>query len=390
MDSLFLEVDFTQQKKHREAICGDYFLVQRIPEENRVIGVLSDGLGSGVKANILSAMTATMAMKFASSNMDFLKAAEIMMDALPVCQVRKISYATFTVVDSVLHKWTRVMQMDNPGYLLLREGEIMQIPQREFSSPRWSRRKIYLSEILNRPEDRLVLFSDGITQAGMGTRAYPLGWQNEGCAAFLRHKVGCFPQISAGDLGEAVLQEALLKEPRRRAGDDMTCGVLYFRKPRKLLLLTGPPFHPQRDAEYAALLNSFPGKRVICGGTTSDILARELGREITTDLTTCGFGLPPLSQMEGVDLITEGILTLTQARKILASRKELRDSGPASRLAELLLESDIIDFVVGTRINEAHQDPSLPMDIEIRRSIIRSMAKMLEEKYLKRARIRFI
>ena len=266
MDSLFLEVDFTQQKKHREAICGDYFLVQRIPEENRVIGVLSDGLGSGVKANILSAMTATMAMKFASSNMDFLKAAEIMMDALPVCQVRKISYATFTVVDSVLHKWTRVMQMDNPGYLLLREGEIMQIPQREFSSPRWSRRKIYLSEILNRPEDRLVLFSDGITQAGMGTRAYPLGWQNEGCAAFLRHKVGCFPQISAGDLGEAVLQEALLKEPRRRAGDDMTCGVLYFRKPRKLLLLTGPPFHPQRDAEYAALLDSFPGKRVICGG----------------------------------------------------------------------------------------------------------------------------
>ena len=390
MDSLFLEVDFVQSIKHGEAICGDSFFVQRIPEENRVIGVLSDGLGSGVKANILSSMTASMAMKFATSNMDFLRAAEVMMDALPICQVRKISYATFTVVDSVLHKWTRIIQMDNPGYFLLRDGDILEIPQREVSSPRWNERKIYFSEILNRPEDRLLLFSDGITQAGMGSRAFPLGWRREDCASFVRSKVQRNPQIAAGELAGIMLREALLKEPRQRAGDDMTCGVLYFRKPRRLILLTGPPFRQERDKEYAALLDSFPGKKVICGGTTSDIIARELDRDITTNLDTCRYGLPPISHMEGVDLITEGILTLTAVRKILESRENISPLSPGARLANLLLESDLIDFVVGTRINEAHQDPSLPMDIEIRRTIVRGLAAILEEKYLKQTRIRFI
>lgn len=390
MESLFLEVDFAQRAKTGEAICGDSFISQRVPGENRLLAVLSDGLGSGVKANILSSMTATMALKFAASNMDFLHSAEVMMDALPVCQVRKISYATFTVVDSVLHGWTRIIQMDNPSFLLVRDGKIVDVPQREVCSPRWSSRKILLSEILNRPEDRIVIFSDGITQSGMGSWANPLGWRDEGCREFVEKRVRHDPSISARHLATAVLQEALAKENHGKAGDDMTCAVLYFRRPRKLMLLTGPPFSREKDGEYAHLLADFPGRKVISGGTTADIVARELGRTITTDLSTIRSGLPPISHLEGVDLVTEGILTLTTTQKLLDSGEGLKSGNPAARLANYLLESDVIDFVVGTRVNEAHQDPSLPVELEMRRNIVRTLARTLEEKYLKQTRIRFI
>jgi hypothetical protein len=170
----------------------------------------------------------------------------------------------------------------------------------------------------------------------------------------------------------------------------MTAGVIYLRNPRRTLILTGPPFNSERDGEYANMVVNFKGKKVICGGTTSGIIARQLGREVTTDiLSPCG-DLPPVSDMKGVDLITEGILTLTRVAKYLAEDKIKHLSDAASKLVDLLLNSDIIDFVVGTRINEAHQDPSLPIDLEIRRNIIKKIAGILEEKYLRKVNLMYI
>jgi hypothetical protein len=169
----------------------------------------------------------------------------------------------------------------------------------------------------------------------------------------------------------------------------MTCAVMYFRRPRNLILLTGPPFSKDRDGEYAAALKDFEGTKVICGGTTAEIVGRRLGRSIETDLESWSPGVPPRSSMEGVDLITEGILTLTEAKKILENQTGLREANPAAELARLLLDNDVINFVVGTRINEAHQDPTLPVEIEIRRNIVKAMATVLEEKHLKEVSIRY-
>lgn len=386
---LFLEVDVAQRAKEGQCICGDSFLSHRMADKNRVLSVLSDGLGSGVKANILSSMTATMALRFAASDMDFLHSAEIMMEALPICQVRKISYATFTVVDSVLKGWTRMIEMDNPSSIVIRDGEVLPLSYREVESPRWNDRKIRMSEILTKPEDRIIIMSDGITQSGMGTYSHPLGWGEEGCRSFVLKTVRRRPDISAGDLAVRVMEEAISKEPSRRSGDDMTCAVMYFRRPRNLILLTGPPFSKDRDGEYAAALKEFEGTKVICGGTTAEIVGRRLGRSIETDLESWSPGVPPRSSMEGVDLITEGILTLTEAKKILESQRGLRETNPAAELARLLLDNDVINFVVGTRINEAHQDPTLPVEIEIRRNIVKAMATVLEEKHLKEVSIRY-
>lgn len=389
-DSLFLEVDFAQRIKSGERICGDSFFSRKIQEENRVLAVLSDGLGSGVKANILSSMTATMALRFVASNMEFLHSAEVMMDALPVCSVRRISYATFTIVDSVLHGWTRIIEMDNPGFLLLRDGAVVPVEKRHMSSPKWSNRTIHLSEIFTLPEDRIVFFSDGVTQAGMGAWPTPLGWREEGCADLVLRRTAKDPHMSARRLARAVVDGAFNREPDGKAGDDITCAVMYFRTPRRLLLLSGPPFARERDGEYAHLLDDFRGKKVLCGGTTADIVARELHRPIETDLRAPRGGLPPISIMEGVDLVTEGILTLTRTCRHLEEGLPPSGDSGAIRLVNLLLESDVIDFVVGTRVNEAHQDPSLPTELEMRRSIVRNLARLLETKYLKRTSMRFI
>ncbi len=389
-NDLFIEVDFQQCRKHGQNICGDAFQLHKIPEQSRVISVLSDGLGSGVKANILASMTASMACRFAASNMDFVHCAEIMMDALPVCQVRRISYATFTIVDCHNSGRTRIIEMDSPEFLLVREGAAVSLPREEMASPRWQDRKIRFTQLQMEPGDRLVFCTDGVSQAGLGSAEYPLGWREEGCREFVLDQVAGHPAVSARHLAENLLAAALCREPRRRAQDDMSVGVIYFRNPRRLMVLSGPPFSKDRDGEYARLLDGFEGKKAICGGTTATILGRELNRGVRLELHGTSPHLPPLSYMDGVDLVTEGILTLTSAAQMLEDRAPLPANNPAAMLVDLMLESDVIAFVVGSRINEAHQDPKLPMDIEIRRNIIKRIAKTLEDRYLKEVSVRYI
>ena len=385
--SLFLEVEYSQRRKQGQNICGDVFKSQKYDGGSRVIAVLSDGLGSGVKANILAGMTATMALRFAVSDLDFLHSAEVMMDALPVCQVRKISYATFTIVDCTANGVAQIIEMDNPPFLFLRNGTAQPLSRREMVSPKWRDRVLRFARTEIQPEDRIVFASDGITQAGLGSPDYPLGWRHRNFSAFVREQLAATPGISARDLANAVVREALTKETRHHAMDDMTCGVIYFRRPRKLIALTGPPFDKSRDGEYARMAADYDGKRVICGGTTTTIVSRELNRPVRLDLQTMSRDLPPLSVMDGVDLITEGILTLTRAARILEEREVLNNDDPAARLARLFIESDIIEFVVGSRINEAHQDPKLPIDLEIRRNIVKRVANALETQYLKETSI---
>jgi hypothetical protein len=175
-DTLFMEVEHCRRHKHGEDACGDAFVSRKVADEDRIVAVLSDGLGSGVKANILASMTATMALRFAMEGADILRSADIMMSALPVCQERRISYATFTIVDTSIEGTTRVIEQGNPQFLLIRGGRAVELPCTEKSNPNWRDRRIRFYELETRAEDRLVVFSDGVSQAGMGTERLPLGW----------------------------------------------------------------------------------------------------------------------------------------------------------------------------------------------------------------------
>jgi hypothetical protein len=388
-EALFVEVEASQRNRFGEDICGDAFKTLKIADEGRIIAVLSDGLGHGVKASILSQMTATMALRYTANDADIVRAAEVIMDALPVCQVRKISYATFTVVDVREGGATRVVEMDNPPILLLRDGRAVELEFEEVASPRYNDRVIRVYDLNMRHGDRLVVTSDGITQAGLGSERLRLGWRVKGCREFSEEMLGRDPSISARALSQKILAQALRQEPFQRAYDDMTAAVIYLRRPRRTIVLTGPPYAAGRDREFAEMLAEFEGKKVICGGTTANIVGRELGRTIHDDLRGGDGDIPPGALMEGADLVTEGILTLTRTAQLLERDELPREKNPAARLYDILVESDAIEFVVGARINEAHQDPNLPVDLEIRRNIIKRLCKVLDEKYLKETNIQY-
>lgn len=389
-ESLFIEIGTHQEQKHGEDCFGDTVFSKKIPEERRIISILSDGLGSGVKANILSSMTTRMAMKFVESNMELLRSSEVMMDALPICQVRKISYATFSIVDSELEGKTRIFEMDNPPHIFIRDGKPLNVKCRELSSPKWKDRTIRISRITTQEEDRIILMSDGVTQAGLGNKLYPLGWQRQGCIDFVLKTLKKTPQISAHELARLIVHEAIEKEVEKKAGDDISCVVLYFRKPRKLLVLTGPPFDEDKDKEIAEMVSCYDGKTAVCGGTTANIVERELCLKCEIDKTSFDEKIPMASVMEGVDLVTEGILTLTEVYRMLKEGIDKNKNNAAVRLAKLLLDSDKIDFVVGTKINIAHQDPNLPMELEIRRNIVKKIFRLLQSQYLKEISVRYV
>ncbi|MFA6658213.1 MAG: SpoIIE family protein phosphatase [Victivallaceae bacterium] len=390
-ETLFVDLAFSQRSKKGENICGDAFKYQKRREDGQLVAVLSDGLGSGVKANILASMTATMALKFETeSEAQILHTAEIMMDALPICQVRKISYATFTIVHVGLNGIGRIIEMGNPEFILFHNGVPVEVVPREMASPKWQNRAIKIYDLKMSASDRLIFFSDGISQAGMGTAALPLGWHVKGCAEFVKQLLSRRPDISSHELSEEILREALRKEPGYMAGDDMTCGVAYFRHPKKMLLFTGPPFDRKKDAYCAETIATFDGDIVICGGTTAEIISRELKRELTMDLSHFDTEIPPMSKMDGIELVTEGIFTLTKTAQYLENFDGISRENPAGRLTDILLKNDIIEILVGTRINEAHQDPNLPLDLELRRNIVKRIAAVLEKVFLKEVDIKYV
>ncbi|MCI6480425.1 MAG: SpoIIE family protein phosphatase [Candidatus Treponema excrementipullorum] len=393
----FVEVGYFQLCKYNQKTEGDVFLSQKNPADGRVITTLSDGLGSGVKAGVLATLTATMATKFIANDIPIRRAAEIIMNTLPVCKQRGISYATFTLVDIAPNSTVRIMEYDNPPYILVRQETVVEpikdITPIERKNKKTAPKKesfLQYSKYEARPGDRLIFFSDGVTQSGMGTPCFPFGWGSNNVQEFILDKIRCYKDISARDLARSVVQEASMYDGYTPK-DDITCGVVYFRNPRDMLVMTGPPVHPENDSEIARIFSLFDGHKVICGGTTANILSRELNRPIKVSLKDFDPKVPPSSSMEGADMVTEGIITMGAVSEILENDANLvgLKTNAATKMVELFLNCDRIWFVVGTKINEAHQDPNMPVELEIRRNVVKKIASLLQDKYLKEVNIQY-
>jgi len=389
----YIEVNSQQKNHDGERICGDVFLYRYIKEEDRVIAVLSDGMGSGVKANILATLTATMALNFTREHKEVDRIAEIIMNTLPVCSERKISYSTFTIVDIESSGRANILEYDNPSTIILRGKEIF--------DPSW--KKVVLEKGKNagkvlkacsfvpEKEDRIIFCSDGVAQSGMGGEEYPFGWGRDEVATYASSLITNEVSISAIMLSGKIVTMAH-KNDNYKAKDDISCATIYFREPRKLLICTGPPYEKDKDMELASKVKASNGKVIICGGTTADIVARELNKAIIDELIFEDPELPPESFIDGIDLVTEGILTLQKVNEILKSyNNSVRlAKGPADKIVRLIMDSDEIHFIIGTRINIAHQDPNLPVDLEIRRTVVKRIARLLEEKWLKKVSFEYI
>lgn len=389
----FIEVNSQQRNHYGERICGDVFISRNVREENRIVAVLSDGMGHGVKANILATLTSTMALNFTREHKEPDRIAEIIMNTLPVCSVRKISYATFTIVDIESDGRANILEYDNPQCIILRGNQPFDPDWKDvvLDKGKNAGKKLRKCSFYPAKEDRIIMLSDGVAQSGMGSSAWPLGWERDSVMQYALSLVTGESSISAHNLAGKIVTMAY-KYDSYEAKDDISCAILYFREPRRLLLCTGPPFDELKDKELSARVAGYDGKVILCGGTTADIVARELKRKIVDELIFEDPDLPPESFMEGIDLVTEGILTLQKVNEILKSyNNSVRiGKGPADKIVKLIMESDEINFFVGTRINVAHQDPTLPVDLEIRRTVVKRIARILEDKWLKLVSIGYI
>lgn len=383
---MFIDADYGHQPKKGQIVCGDVFMNEKIKNENRLVAVLSDGLGSGIKANILAKLTASMALNFTVNNQPLERSAISIRQTLPICEVRKIAFATFTIVDTEFDGFTRIIEYGNPQFVVFRKDQLL-----ELKTTVNTENELSVSEFNAEIEDRIILFSDGVSQSGIGRKDMPFGWGNKEMIQYIQKLLTKNPHISAKDLHKAIINKASLND-NLNPQDDISCGVLYFRTPRHLMLCSGPPYDKNKDAQMVDMVSHFDGHKVISGGTTAQIFARELKKPVEVDLQNLNPELPPIATIAGIDLVTEGILTLGKTAEILKHKenKGILENNPALLLSETILNHDKITFLIGTRINEAHQDPKMPVELEIRRNVIKKIAYLLEKKYLKETEIKYI
>jgi hypothetical protein len=388
----YIEINCQQRNHDNERVCGDVFLSRKIKEEGRTIVVLSDGLGHGIKANLLATLTSTLAVNFTEEHKSNDRIAEIIMETLPVDNEKQLNYSTFTILDIEHDGYVSILEYENPKTLFFRGNRIFE--------PGWNciiltsdknRGKEILSTSFNAmKEDRIVFFSDGVVQSGLGRERFPTGWGEENVTHYIQEKINDEHNISAVKLASLVLNKAHQNDdfiPK----DDISCAVVYFREPRKLMICSGPPHDPGNDKDFAKILQLFDGKKVICGATTGNMIAREWGTEIIDETVMHDPDLPPISHMSGVDFITEGILTLSKVSELLKTYTQDYNpgKGPADEIIRMILESDEIEFLIGTSINIAHQDPTLPIELELRRTVIHRIVRILDQNFLKEIRMTF-
>lgn len=375
--SFFIETSWGSLLKWGEELCGDR--VELVKQENGVLLVLSDGLGSGVKANILAGLTSKIITSMVTAGAELKDVVDTIASTLPVCKVREVAYSTFTMMQVDHEGNAYLVEFDNPTVILLRNGKRVFIPWVEQNISGKQIREAHLKLKLG---DVAVTFSDGIIHAGVG-RLLNLGWQHENVVQFLEET------WQADDTAYDV-QHRLLNECNSlyqgHPGDDTTVAALRICVPNPCCVMVGPPVHPEDDEEVVGELLACPGIKVVCGGTTSQIVSKRLGKELKILLQYISPEVPPIATMEGIDLVTEGVVTLGKTLEILEQHEETKDpelliakKDGAHLLAETLVEKcTSVKFIVGRALNPAHQNPDMPISLSIKLRLVKDISECLK------------
>lgn len=372
---MYYEWGTKQLRKHNEELCGDSVAVSRHSES--VTLALSDGLGSGVKANILAILTTRIAMHLLENDLPLTEVVDTLGETLPVCQVRKLAYSTFAIAQFFRDGRARIVEFDTPPAILLRGRKLINLPCQERVIGDKKIRESVLELQLN---DWVVFVSDGVLNAGIGG-VYPLGWGWDQTLQYLQKH--SHPELSAQELADKLagtVNELYAGHP----GDDVSIVVIKVRHKLVATVLTGPPVRRDLDEQVMTRFVQRRGLHAVCGGTTAKIVSRHLGEPLEVDLETMSPDVPPLGRMHRVDLITEGILTLTKTHQLLqsgATKETVRfGTDGAAALVRLLLDVDHVHFTVGMAVNPAHQNPNLPVQLGMKMSVIREIGEELRKR----------
>ncbi len=380
MNDLCADIGYKSINHYGEQLCGDHVDVVEPGDDSTVI-VLSDGLGSGVKASILSTLTSKIISTMLAEGLSLEECVETIAATLPVCSVRGVAYSTFTIIHLKNNQVAELIQYDNPHTIVIRDEQVWDYPKTEMNI---GGKKIFKSVIKLQENDIFVAMSDGCPHAGIGI-GYNFGWKREDIAAFMESLSHC--GYTAKTLSTMLVDECD-KLYGHQPGDDATACVVRIRKRVPMNMLFGPPSNRDDADRMMSLFFSKEGKHIICGGTTSSIAAKYLRKPLKASLNFEMSDVPPTAEIEGVDLVTEGVITVNKvveyARDYLGENKyyehwSFKRDG-ASLICRLLFEEATdINFYVGRAINPAHQNPDLPINFNIKMNLVEELSKCLKK-----------
>lgn len=378
MKGLTADIGYISLNKYGEQLCGDR--VEIAEHDSVTTLVLADGLGSGVKANILATLTAKIIATMISNGMSIEECVKTIASTLPVCSQRQIAYSTFTILN-ICRNTQRVdmIQFDNPMVIMLREGILCEYDTKVQVT---EGKKIYTSTLYAQPGDLFVAMSDGAVYAGVG-KTLNYGWQRSNIIEYLELRY--LPESSA-KMAAMIIAEECDRLYQQAPGDDTTIAAIKLRERQTVNLIIGPPSNPADTDSMMAQFFAHDGKRIVCGGTTSGLASSYLGKPVITSLDYWDPSIPPAGKMEGVDLVTEGVITISRvlehAKSYLGggdlSTKWNNARDAASLISQMLFETATdINFYVGRAINPAHQNPNLPINFAIKTKLIDELTECL-------------
>lgn len=379
MNNLCTDIAYQSVNKFGEQLCGDRVEIIDQNEDSHVV-VLADGLGSGVKANILSTLTSKIISTMMANGMSLENCVETIAATLPICEVRKVAYSTFTIVRTIDNREAEIIQYDNPQLILLRDGKNYDYPK---TAMEIGGKMIYKSKIALHENDFLVFTSDGAIWAGVGT-TMNFGWERDQIIEFLEKMYNS--EFTAKTMSSLLLDECC-RLYGGKPGDDTTVCTVKIRERKSVNLMLGPPRDPKDVNKMMSLFFSKEGKHIVCGGTTSTLAGEFLGKPVETQLDYLDPEIPPIAKIEGVDLTTEGVITLSrvleqartyhEADAIYADWNVKQDG--ASLISRMLFEEATdINFLVGRAINPAHQNPNLPITFNIKMQLVEELSELLK------------
>lgn len=379
MNNLCCDIGYKSINHYGEQLCGDHVDVVEQGENSTVI-VLADGLGSGVKASILSTLTSKIISTMMAEGLSLEDCVNTIAATLPICSVRGVAYSTFTIIHLIDNETAELIQYDNPQVIMLRDGKNYEYEKTEMNI---GGKKIFKSCIKLMEGDHFVAMSDGCPHAGIGL-AFNFGWKREDIIDFV--ETMSVAGYTAKTLSTMLVDECF-KLYGGEPGDDTTACVVKIRKREPMNILFGPPSNKDDCNRMMALFFSKEGKHIVCGGTTSSIAAKFLNKPIKPSLDFVSSDVPPIAEIEGVDLVTEGVITvnkvLTYAKDYLKDNETYtqwsfkRDG--ASLICRLLFEEATdINFFVGRAINPAHQNPDLPINFNIKMNLVEELSACLK------------
>ena len=379
MNDLCTEIGYKSINHVGEELCGDH--VDVIEEDGSTVIVLADGLGSGVKASILSTLTSKIISTMMAAGLPIEECVSTIASTLPVCSLRGVAYSTFTIIHILDNEVAELIQYDNPQVIMIRDFTVFDYPKEEMII---GGKKIYKSTVKLQEDDVFIAMSDGCPHAGMGGR-YNFGWKREDIAEYML-------ALSAGGYTAKNLSTMLVDECNslygNKPGDDTTACVVKIRKREPMNILFGPPSNRDDATRMMSLFFSKAGKHIVCGGTTSSIAAKYLGKPVRASLNFERSDIPPIAYIEGVDLVTEGVITMNRVieyakdylgENLLHEQWNFKKDG-ASLIARMLFEEATdIDFYVGRAVNPAHQNPDLPINFNIKMNLVEELSACLKK-----------